>query len=259
MVRIINLERVRLPLHTHPHPDPQMTDGAEAPARTARGEQTRALIVSTAIELFRERGYEETTMRAVAERAGVALGSAYYYFRSKDELVQTFYARTHEEHLAASAEVLRREPTLRGRLAGVMRTKLETIEPYHQFAGVLFRSAADPASPLNPFSEPSRPVREQAVELFAEVVRGATDRRVPPDLRAELPHLLWLYHMGIILFWIHDATPGRRRTRRMVDLSVDLIVRAVAVTSSPLMRPLRTSLLRLLKEVEAAGAPEPEG
>jgi len=56
----------------------------------ARG-RTRDAIVEAALELFRERGFEGTTMRAVAERAGVSVGNAYYYFSSKDELVQGFY------------------------------------------------------------------------------------------------------------------------------------------------------------------------
>ena len=42
-----------------------------------------------------------------------------------------------------------------------MRAKLETIEPYHRFSGILFKTAADPESPLNPFGEESRPVREE--------------------------------------------------------------------------------------------------
>src|SRR5437868_3332614 len=123
--------------------------------KTSKGEQTRAIILETALELFRERGYEETTMRAIAEKAGVALGNTYYYFRSKEHLIQAFYGRTHEEHLAASDPVLQKERTLKGRLLGVMRAKLETIEPYHRFAGILFKSASDPQSPLNPFSSES--------------------------------------------------------------------------------------------------------
>jgi AcrR family transcriptional regulator len=225
-------------------------------ARTPRGEQTRALILDTALELFRERGYEDTTMRAIAERAGVAVGNAYYYFRSKEQLVQTFYARTHEEHLAASAEALRGGGTFRERLLGVMRTKVDTIEPYHAFAGVLFRSAADPESPLNPFSDESRPVRAEATELFAEVVRGAEDRKLPADLAAELPELLWTYHMGIILFWIHDRSPGRRRTRRLVERTVDLVDRLVGIAGMAVMRPLRKAVLRLLAELREDDAAE---
>jgi AcrR family transcriptional regulator len=236
-----------------------MTEGVPEAGRTAKGEQTRALILQTAVELFRERGYEDTTMRAVAERAGVALGAAYYYFRSKEALIQHFYAHTHREHLEASAGVLCDEGTLRGRLLGVMRMKLVTIEPYHAFSGVLFRTAADPASPLNPFSVESGPVRRQATELFAQVVNGATDRKVPADLRAELPHLLWLYHMGIMLFWIHDTSPGRRRTHRLMEMSVDLVVRTVAIASSPLLRPLRNALIRMLRELDAEPPAEGAG
>src|SRR3954454_22881440 len=69
--------------------------------RTPKGEQTRALILETALDLFRERGDEETTMRAIAERAGVALGSAYYYSRWKDHLSKSFCVRSLQRRLAA--------------------------------------------------------------------------------------------------------------------------------------------------------------
>ena len=230
-----------------------------AAAKTAKGEQTRALILRTAIEMLRERGYEETTMRAIAERAGVALGSAYYYFRSKEALVQGFYAQTHQEHLAASRGVLAGERKFRDRLLGVMRAKLETIEPYHRFSGVLFKTAADPESPLNPFSAESAPTRREATELFAEVVRGSTDLKVPKDLAAELPDLLWTYHMGVVLFWIHDRSPGQARTWRLTERTVDLVSRLTALAGNPLMAPLRKLALRLLHEIrdEPAASPEP--
>ena len=38
---------------------------AESPV-TSKGEQTRSRILETALDLFREKGYERTTMRAVA-------------------------------------------------------------------------------------------------------------------------------------------------------------------------------------------------
>ncbi len=215
---------------------------------TTKGEQTRARILETALALFRERGYEETTMRAIAEQAGVALGSAYYYFRSKEQLIQAFYGRTHQEHLAVSEPILRQERSLRGRLRGVMHAKVATIEPYHQFAGVLFKSAADPQSPLNPFSADSKQVRDEAIALFGEVLRGSGSR-IPADLQAELPELLWLYHMGIILFWIHDPSPGRRRTYRLVDHTVDLIARVIPLASLPLLAPIRRRLLRMLADI----------
>jgi AcrR family transcriptional regulator len=220
----------------------------EKAGRTAKGEQTRALVLETALELFREQGYERTTMRAIAERGGLALGNAYYYFKSKEHLIQAFYARSHDEHLAAARPILARERTLDARLRGVLLAKIDTAEPYHRFSGILFKTAADPRSPLSPFSAESDPVRQQSTALFAEVLEGS-DARVPPDLAAELPNLLWLYQMGVILFWIHDFSPGRARTRRLVDHTVDLVARAIGLGSNPLLRPLRQRTLRLLTDL----------
>jgi len=218
-------------------------------AKTTKGDRTRAVILETALELFRERGYEQTTMRAIAERAGEALGNAYYYFRSKEQLIQAFYGRTHDEHLRSGAGLLEDERNLKKRLLLTMHSMIEVIEPYHKFAGVLFRTAADPKSSLNPFSPESAPTREASIALFAEVVEGS-DARVPKDLKAELPYLLWLYHMGIILFWIHDTSEGRARTYRLVDRTVDIVARLIGLASNPLMRPLRKAALRLVAELQ---------
>jgi AcrR family transcriptional regulator len=215
---------------------------------TNKGGQTKALILETALEMFRERGYEQTTMRAIAQKAGVSLGNAYYYFHSKEFLIQAFYHRTHAEHLAASIPVLEKEVSLKARLLAVMRLKVATLEPYHEFAGVLFKTAAHPESSLNPFAADSDPVRRASIQLFEDVIEGS-NARIPKDLRAELPYLLWLYHMGIILFWIHDSSRKRARTYRLIDHTVDLVDRLVSLASNPLMRPLRKKALSLIDEV----------
>src|SRR5262245_31313756 len=64
--------------------------------KTVKGDQTKALILETALEMFRENGYDNTTMRGVAQKAGVSLGNAYYYFGSKEYLIQAFYQRLHD-------------------------------------------------------------------------------------------------------------------------------------------------------------------
>lgn len=215
---------------------------------TEKGERTRLLILETALRLFFERGYEATTMRAVAKEAGVSLGNAYYYFASKENLIQAIYAQSHLEHLAASAPVLATERTLRGRLAGVMRAKVETLAPYHRFAGVLFKTAADPASPLNPFSEASRTVREQSMALFEEVLAGSKARPAK-SLRPELPRLLWTYHMGIILFWVHDRSPDCQASLRLAERTSELVSRLIELSALPPLRPLVRRVLETVADL----------
>ena len=224
------------------------SDSSHKLTKTPKGEQTRAAILNAALDLLQEQGYEKTTMRAIAKRAGVSLGNAYHYFGSKEHMIQAFYHRTHEEHLKATRSALKHESTLKARLLAVMRLKISTLEPYHEFAGVLFKTAADPRSPLNPFAHESEQVRRDSIKLFADMVAN-TRARIPPDLRAELPYMLWLYHMGIVLFWIHDTSAKHVRTYRLIDRTVDLIDKLISLASNPLMRPVRKRALVLVKEL----------
>ena len=225
---------------------------AESPIR--KGERTKERIVQAALELFREHGYEATTMRMVADKAEVSLGNAYYYFESKDLLLQAFYREVHEAHVEAAAKVLQKERTLPGRLRGVMLAKLEVIEPYHRFSSLMFRTAADPASPLNPFHPAGADTRREGEALFAEVLRGSRTR-VPSELAAELPRLLWTYSMGMLLYWIHDRSVGRESTRAFVEQTVDLVATSIKLASNPLLRPLRTKVIELMRRLEPGGRP----
>jgi AcrR family transcriptional regulator len=213
--------------------------------KTIKSEQTKANILRTALRLFRERGYEETTMRVVADEAGVSLGNAYYYFKSKDELVHNFYEHLQTQALASCEGVLLVEKTLRGRLVGVIRAQLAVTLPYQGIFASLFRIAADPNNELNPFHEKTAAVRNSCIARFDQVLDGANEK-VPADLRSELPYLFWLYHLGIVLFWIYDRSPGCVRTVRLLELSSELVVNLIKLATLPVLQPLRQSALSML-------------
>jgi AcrR family transcriptional regulator len=222
--------------------------------RTPKGEQTRAAIFAAALDLFRVQGYEATTMRAIAQRAGVSLGSSYHYFPSKEHLVLMLYRHLHDLHREACAPVLARERALVARLRGVIRAIVMTCEPFHEVAGSIFSTVADPRSPLNPFSAESARLREDVIALYDEVVKGS-DARLPDDVAAELPRLLWLYQMGILYFWIMDRSPGRLRTLEVIDETCDLIVQLLQLANLPVLRKSRQRALDLVRRVvEDAGS-----
>ena len=216
--------------------------------KTKRGETSRAAIFGAALELFQERGYEATTMRAIAERAGVSLGSSYHYFASKEHLVLEFYRHTHQLHLAAVAPLLARERDLAARLRGVIRAVVVTCEPFHAAAGSIFSTVANPSSPLNPFGPTSKPLRDEVIQLYAQVVSGS-NARIPSDVGEQLPLLLWLYQMGILYFWIFDRSPGRLRTLEVIDETTDLIVRLISLANLAILRGSRRRILGLVKSI----------
>jgi AcrR family transcriptional regulator len=213
-----------------------------------KAEQTRQGIVDAALRLFRSRGFEKTTMRAIASEAGVSLGNAYYYFGSKEHLVQAFYDQMQADHAAAAAVALTGEAGFAGRLHGVLLSWVEVAAPYHEFAGKFFKNAAEPTSPLSPFSGESAPARAAAVALYREVVDGS-DLSLAGSLRAELPELLWMMQMGVVLFWVHDRSEDQQRTRVLVDRVVPMVDRLARMARLPVVRGVVDDLVGLLGEL----------
>src|SRR5207247_2871740 len=142
-------------------------------------------------------------MRTIAERASVSLGSSDHYVPAKEHLVLEFYRHTRELHLEAIAPLLAREKDLAIRLRQTIRAVVVTCEPFHAVAGSIFSTVANPSSPLNPFGGAAKPLRDEVVALYDEVVRGS-DARMASDVSEMLPLTLWLYTMAILYFWIFD-------------------------------------------------------
>ncbi len=226
-----------------------MTDVAAAEL-TPRAQQTRAAIVAAALALFRERGYEATTMREIASRAGVSTGNAYYYFSSKEELIQEFYATSHAEHLSVSRARIDGQPDLGARLGETLRAMIDVLAPYHAFAATFYKHAAEPSSPLSPFSKESSPARAASIGLYRDLVNGSS-AKMPKDVRERLPELLWLMQMGVILYWVHDTSPGCARTYHLIDVTAPVAARLVAASRIPMLRSTIGDLASLFDDLRA--------
>jgi AcrR family transcriptional regulator len=224
------------------------------PVTTSKAEQTRRAIVEAAMRLFRRDGYDATTMRAIATEAGVSTGNAYYYFASKEHLVQAFYDGLQDQHAEAAASALARETAFAPRMRAVLTAWIEVAAGDHAFAAQFFRNAADPSSPLSPFSAESTPAREASTAIFRDVVAGS-DLKLTPALRRELPGLLWMLHMGMVLFWVYDASEGQARTRLLVDRVVPLVDRLLRLSRLPGVR----GVIEDLVDVVAALRQDPLG
>src|ERR1700757_1855380 len=219
------------------------------PRVTQRAEDTRRKIYQTAMELFREKGFEETKRAPIAAKAGVALGGAYYYFSSKDAIVLAFYREMQENSNEPVLAALTGRKKLKERIRIVLDQRLKLLQPNRKFCAALFRHAPDSADPLSPFSEQTRLIRDGAIEHLRIALEGS-DAKVPSDLKPRLPYLLWLYQMALIMFWLYDRSPNQERTERLLHKSLGLLVNLLRISNLPLMKPLRKTALEL---VETAG------
>ena len=76
------------------------------------GDESRQRILAAASDVFAEHGFEKTTIRAVAGRAGISVGGIYLYFRNKEELY-TGLMRSQMDEFLGRVELLRTEVPLR--------------------------------------------------------------------------------------------------------------------------------------------------
>lgn len=214
----------------------------------AKSEHTRQLVADVALRMFREIGFEKTTMRAIAAEAGVSVGNAYYYFASKDDLVQELYVQVQAEHATKAEEAIEGVKDLSGRLKATLHAGLDVMEPYHRFGGDFIATAIRPTSPVNPFAGESTAAREASLAIFRKAVEGASPS-APKKLRGDLPELLWLGYMGIALFWVYDKSEGQGRTRKLVDGAIPLIARGLSLTRIPGVSRILDDLLSLSRSI----------
>ena len=185
-------------------------------------------------------------MRGIATAADVSLGSAYYYFQSKEDLVMAFYERAIEAMTPRMEAALSGANHFEGKVEALMAVKFEYFEPNRTFLGALLGHSADPQNRLSPFSEATRHIRERDQAYFARMIDDSRDVRVPTELVPHLPKLLWLYQMGLILYWIYDRSPGQRQTRMLRRKSLALLVSGLKMAGFALLKPLRAKIVDLI-------------
>lgn len=208
------------------------------PDKVKKSDETRSRILEAALRVFGERGFERATMREIATEAGVATGAAYYYFDSKDSIVMAFYERAQATMHPQIEAALDTATTLEARLRAIISAKFNYFAPNRHLLSAL-TAHTDPDHPLSPFSAETAPIREQDIASFERAARESRIK-LPAATSPYLGRLLWMYQMGLILFWVYDKSPDQTRTRLLYDKTLKLLLTTLKLAGFPLLRPLHT-------------------
>src|SRR6185295_488500 len=110
------------------HDVPARPRRGRPPGTTLQGHDARERLYRTAIDMIRRRGYEGTTMRGVANAAGVSAGLLYRYFPSKRAVVLALYEDLSGAYAARASKM--ESGKWRDRFLFALRTSLEALEPH---------------------------------------------------------------------------------------------------------------------------------
>lgn len=197
--------------------------------REENKERTKRRILDVALRMFREKGFRQTTMRDIADAAGIALGTTYNYFPTKEHIALFFFEQALARVLARHRRETPAEASLEEKVFQLLAIEIEEVEPYQEFLHLIVAQATVPTSPLHPFSLDTQRLKSQQLDYVAGLVKEAIDRGELPPLGFESMMLsaFWVFHLGMILFWLNDTSPGKEDTWALLDKSLRFILGAL--------------------------------
>jgi AcrR family transcriptional regulator len=189
------------------------------PGTTALGETTRQKLYLTAIGLIAERGYAQTTLRDVADAAGVSVGLLYRYFPNKRAVMLALYDELSLEQLARANGMP--HGAWRDRFLFTLETSLSVLRPHRRTLSALIPVMIS-TEPDGLFGSETAFSRRRVQGVFQDAAVGAKDAP-HGELAAALGRLLYLVHLAVILWWLLDRSPNQRATAALLALTKQIL------------------------------------
>lgn len=223
--------------------------------RTKKSAQTFETVLATATELFRNKGFSATTMRDISRASGLGLGALYYYFDSKEALVLRFYETNSSRTIAEFRATPDVPVSLPDAVARFIRMKIEHLTPYRDLMRVVVKEAVDPDSPLCPLNAGSAGVLAANLAVIRERVEVSGTAKGKEA--QELAQGLWLAHMGILTYWLHDRSADFEATERAIEILARAVRLSNTIVRVPGLGALRKQVLALISNLFRAPESNP--
>lgn len=185
--------------------------------REQKKQETKAAIMEAAITLFGDRGYENTSIAALARAAGVGKGTIYSYFSSKSDILLAF---SEEELACLHLELQQKIPSnapLEEKLLLIFMYEFRYITKNKEFGRTLMRELIFPKALAR---EKSQEIEEQFIHLFVTMFKAAQEKgqlRRDIELTLTCGHFYSLYLM-VLSAWYSGRLPGEEDVRAALQI-----------------------------------------
>lgn len=222
------------------------------PEKLTKREKTKDFMLQQALLLFQSDGYEAVTMRDLAKACDSSLGSFYYHFKSKEEIVLELFKTSLIGHIERTREYLdSHEPKLETAMTWICQDRFSEFESYRSVVRVLAQKL-DPNDPISPWHKSSLDIREQSVELFNEVVSKCLPK-LDSKTKLQLARALWLQHLLILAVWSFDRSNSEEEVKSILRHSNKLWKNLPSLIRVPGMKAFFNLVLSPLKRLERGG------
>jgi AcrR family transcriptional regulator len=190
--------------------------------RETKKEQTKERILRAALELFREKGLERSTTKEISRKAGIAEGTLFNYFETKEDLALYFFQKETEELIAwFAAQTRLQKASLSEKLFAIIHRQLEYLEPYQDFIGAVFCRSLRPTSSLSPLSLESQELRLKYLRFIRGILGEAESKKEIPRVGDLGAYAVGLFYLGMVTFWLQDSSRGKQKTLALLDRALN--------------------------------------
>lgn len=193
----------------------------------AAKEKTEKSILQAAEGLFASVGYKDTTTRQIAGKAGIAAGTLFNYFPSKETLAMSLLADALENGRDDYRKRRIGDEDFAEELFLLISSELRRLRPFRAFVGPVLEST------MSLFSkETACPAGESAraahLELVREIIHTHGFSNVPDHISTTL---YWSLYLGILAFWSNDESRNQEETLALIDYSIKVFAKTISDTS----------------------------
>jgi len=194
----------------------------ESPGKRAQNkERTKRDILRAALGLFSKNGFFRTTTKQISNKAKIAEGTLFNYFKTKEDLALYFF----EQELARLTEWYEEQRDLRDaglpeKLFAIIHRHLERISPYEEFIGAVYLRALQPVSRLSLLSLESQELNLRYLRFIQQILRETEEKGEIPKIGDFGAYAFGLFHLAIISYWLQDSSLGKENTLALLDRSL---------------------------------------
>lgn len=210
----------------------------------AKQDQTRRLIVRTAVDLMTRQGYDATTMKQLARESGIGDATIYKYFPTKERILLDYF----ELAIADVLEQVAQTPgagefTLHESLQLLVDSLLEMLLPDREF--VELARAVVRKSPfvlMRDDMHSQQALKQHVVSLLQKA--EAAGEIAPCDFKNMLGGLFTDYLFAVLMYWLKDESDEFSNSTQLVDLTIGVLVLALKSGVINKMSELASFMLR---------------
>jgi len=178
------------------------TDSRPSTRRYLKGELAREQIVSAAKRLFMQRGYYNTSIYDLFEKAGITKGAFYHHWRTKEELALTILQQMKEAYAQHFFPILKNERPAREKIEQALHTLQEfNTNPDWVYCRLLAMWSAEMGTEEDALAKGVQEMRHRWFEFWEQLLRSAQEQgHLRTDIPAkELSFLMLSLTMGVYI------------------------------------------------------------